>query len=469
MKRLTIPVFACCIIFFVSGCSSQKKTTATVVEENPRPGWVRQKPTENMYYHGVGFAYKVPGRDDHHQIARNNALNDLSGEISIEISNQSLLYQVESDQRVRETYKSTIMSSSNARLEGYELVSVWENEREIWNYYRLSKSEYERIQREKRRKAIEMSVAQFKTAERETDPYRQFTGIISALDAVKEYLGEPLVTDEIDGNSAFLANYLMNRLRTLVDGWELKPSAHVQPVKRGQAIRIPSSFWDGTTVYFTLMSERRPLVNVPFVLSYSGQRNHRQNATTDRNGHVYFVWEKVSSLRAQEQLHARVDLQAMARESTKDPLIQALIDKLREPTASLTLEILPPKVYIESRELLMNEVSSPAILANVFTNEFRKDGMVVVNDIAEADYVLDIKAQTRVGNGAGEATQFVTAYLDATIQLYGMPGRQVMFSTQMNGVRGVQLNDEKAARESYQRAVRDIEREVYPDMRRKVF
>ncbi|MCC5917664.1 MAG: LPP20 family lipoprotein [Cryomorphaceae bacterium] len=456
------------ITIFLLQCTSAKKTTSPPEDPNPRPSWVRQKPSEPDFFHGIGFAYKVPGRDDHHQIARNNALNNLSGEISINISNQSLLHQVESDMKVRETFQSVIRSTNTAKLEGYELVSVWENEREIWNYYRLSKAEHQRIQREKRTKATQMSLDQLRRAETESDPYRKFIGYINALEAVKEYLGEPLTTD-YNGENIFLANHLMNKIRNQVDEWNLTGNKHLISIKRGQAVRVPSNFWTGSSIYFTALSGRDPLVNFPVVLSYSGQRNHRQNVLTDRNGHAYFVWERINSMRAQEQLHARIDLQTMVQEATKDPLILALVNQLREPAASLTIEVLPPKIFIRSEELLMGKPSDSQVLENVFTNEFRKDGFEIVRNPREADYILDINARTRGGNGRGETTQFVTAYLDATIQLFSNPDQNVIYSHQLNNVRGVQLDEERAARETYVRATRDIEREVYPDLRRKVF
>jgi hypothetical protein len=464
--RLKFLLLSPILVFLFASCGGAKKTQASMADENPRPRWVTAKPTDPVFFHGVGFAYKVPGRDDHQQMARNNALHNLASEISVNISAQSLLYQVESDQRVRETFRSTIRSSSTARLEGFELVGSWENEREIWFYYRLSKSEHERIQREKRRKAVDMSLSAFNNSQSESDPYRQFVGMISALDAIKEYLGEPLQAN-IGGENTFLANHIMQQLRQLVDSWNIQPFQNTVSIKRGQAVRVPSSFWEGPVVFFTLQQDRRPIVQAPLVLSYSERRNHQQSATTDRNGHVYFVWDRIASQRSQEQLHARVDLKAIANEASKDPIVMAIVDKLREPASTITLEILPPLVFVQSQERLMGKFIDPPLLANAFANEFRKDGFEVTRNQSDADFILDIKAATRPGNGVGETTQFVTAFLDATIQLMEQPSGRVVFSHQMTGVRGVQLDDDRAARETFTRAIRDIQREVYPDLRRK--
>lgn len=466
MMRYIFVFVSSIFLFLLASCGGGKKNSASLAEENPRPRWVLAKPTEPAFFHGVGFAYKVPERDDHHQVARNNALHNLASEISVNISAQSLLYQVESDQRVRETFRSTIRSSSTARLEGFELIGSWENDREIWFYYRLSKSEHERIQREKRRKALDMSLSAFNNSQSESDPYRQFLGMISALDALKDYLGEPLQV-EIGGENTFLANHIMQQMRQLVDSWNIQAFQNTVSIKRGQAVRVPSSFWEGPTIFFTLQQNRQPIVQAPLVLSYSERRNHQQTATSDRNGNVYFVWDRIASQRSQEQLHARVDLKAIANEASRDPIVLAVVDKLREPAATITIEVLPPLVFVRSQERLMGQVTDPPLLANTFANEFRKDGFEVTRNQSEADFILDIKAATRTGNGVGESTQFVTAFLDATIQLLEQPTGRVVFSHQMTGVRGIQLDDDRAARETFTRAIRDIQREVYPDLRRK--
>ncbi len=456
------------LIGLLVGCGSQQQATTKLVDENPRPSWVRQKPISPAYYHGIGFAYKIPGRDDHTQMARNNALNDLAGEISVNISSQSLLYQVESNQRVRDTYKSTILSSSNASLEGYELVGVWENEREVWNFYRLSKAEHERIQREKRQKAVDMAVAQWERAEREPDPMRRFTGYVSALDAIKVYLGEPLTAD-INGERVFIANHVMNTMRRLVDEWTVTPSQHVTPIKRGQAIRIPSTMWDGASIFFTVNHNRSPLINVPCVLSYSGRRGHREEALTDRNGHVYFTWERIVSQRSQEHLQVHVNLRELARESSDNELILSIVDQLREPTASTTIDIIPAVIFIRSDERLFDERMNGSPIQAAFTSELRKDGFELTRNEADADFVLELNATTRTGNGRGETTQFTTAYIDMTVQLIDQVSGQIAFSKQVEGIRGVQLDEERAGREAFNRAIRDVQREIYPDMRRKAF
>ncbi|MCT4624071.1 MAG: LPP20 family lipoprotein, partial [Schleiferiaceae bacterium] len=90
-------------IFFLIGCSSTK-----VIEPEPTvapaPNWVKQKPIESPYYSGIGMAIK--SSPDYLAIAKNNALNDLASEISVQIKSSSVLYQVENNDRFREEFKA---------------------------------------------------------------------------------------------------------------------------------------------------------------------------------------------------------------------------------------------------------------------------------------------------------------------------------------------------------------------------
>ena len=54
-----------------------------------------------------------------------------------------------------EELKSEIRSTTEAELDGYELVEQWQDKKEYWIYYRLSKVKYQVAREEKVNRAIE--------------------------------------------------------------------------------------------------------------------------------------------------------------------------------------------------------------------------------------------------------------------------------------------------------------------------
>ena len=113
MKQFAHIIFA----FLLVSCGTQKEV---VTEEPvaPRPSWVTSKPIDPGMYSGIGMAYKSAGAD-YIAIAKNNALNDLASEISVNISSSSLFYQIEQDDNLREEFQANTQLKSKENLEGY--------------------------------------------------------------------------------------------------------------------------------------------------------------------------------------------------------------------------------------------------------------------------------------------------------------------------------------------------------------
>lgn len=133
MKRSIIIPIVCylSLVVIVNGC----KTSGL-------PQWIRQHPVHPDYYIGVGIARKIAGQTDHAARARENALNEIASNIAVNIMSESNLMIIQEAGVLRETFIANITSNTKAVLEGYELVDVWENDKEYRAFYRLSKRKH---------------------------------------------------------------------------------------------------------------------------------------------------------------------------------------------------------------------------------------------------------------------------------------------------------------------------------------
>ena len=164
------------------------------------PNWVAQRPVNNNYYIGIGIA--STSSSNYIQSAKNSALNDLSSEISVNISSELVDIMVEKSGMNAEESRSVIHASTKADLEGYEVMGTWENGFEYWVYYRLSKSTYKAQQELKRKNAISLSLDLFKKGkEKETNWNTKGSTInsaieyyVQALKPIENYYGDPLET-----------------------------------------------------------------------------------------------------------------------------------------------------------------------------------------------------------------------------------------------------------------------------------
>ena len=129
MKRIYLFVFT----VFLVGCSGVKEIG---LPEVIYPNWISSRPISSAFYIGIAKASKQTS--DYQAIAKQNALADLSSEISVTLSSASIFHQIDKGETYREEYQALIQVESQKQLEGYTLVDSWESESEYWMYYQLS-------------------------------------------------------------------------------------------------------------------------------------------------------------------------------------------------------------------------------------------------------------------------------------------------------------------------------------------
>ena len=442
---------------FVFSCGVKK--TASIEPMPVAPNWVQQKPIENFYYSGIGMAVK--SGNNYQAIAKNNALNDLASEISVQINSTSVLYQVESNEQFREDFRANTRLSSIENIEGFELVDSFENGREFWVYYRLSKSEYLALKKAREEKAISRALDLYSTA-KEFRLNTQYDDAliygVKSIEAIKAYLGEGLKVD-YDGEEIYLGNELFSFISETVNDINIRPVLGDFEITRGQTP-------DPTQLAFSVSTEKfSSLTDIPIYFYYSGQRIKNNEHYSDYNGMVSYPLGKITSLNPREYLQANLNLVGLSKEATEDPFVRKLIAKISGSDARINLTIKKPLVYIKSLELNFNDTLSSKVLATTFKKEFLESSFQVTSNLENADYLLDLSSNTdKISSSGG----FFSASLNANIKFYDNR-LNLLYTYQINNLKGVQLDYDKAGKDAYQKASEQIEKLIFRQLRRKVF
>src|ERR1043166_2977757 len=107
------------IFFALAACKGKKeavKEAQTVAESKPAPSWVSSRPNDGFKYVGIGFCDKA--KNTNYTIeAKKNALYDLSSEIKVDISSNSVLYSVQNNKNFNESFNSMTKMSNSANIE----------------------------------------------------------------------------------------------------------------------------------------------------------------------------------------------------------------------------------------------------------------------------------------------------------------------------------------------------------------
>ena len=454
MKQLIAAIFLALLV----ACGSKKEVAQPVYA--PKPDWASSKPIESFYYAGIGMAYKSAGAD-FSAIAKNNALNDLASEISVNVSSSSLFYQVEQDENLRQEFQANTRLKSKENLEGYELVGSYENATEFWVYYRLDKSKFEALKKQRLENAIALSKQLFENAYqfKAGDQYAEsvkFT--VKAIAALEDYMAEPLQT-EWHGKQVFLLVELYGFLQQTVSDIRLQPIYASINVKRGQAVGADKLSFSTTN------PNGIPLVSIPIYFYYSGERITNNQLYSNMYGIAAYTLPRISSTNSKEYFQANVNMVSLVSEATDDAFIRKLLAKVSGPEARIEINVVKPIVYIQSTELNLGEAMATQLLANAFKQNFVDGGFEITTIKSQADYLLSIEAATRESN---RQQQFYTAALDATFTFLSAEGA-LLYEKQTQGFMGMQLSNAQAGEDAYRKLAVEINKRYFRELRRKVF
>ena len=354
--------------FLLLSCKTQEVVTEPV---DVPPEWVRQKPLDFDYYSGIGMAYK--STPDFQSIAKNNALNDLSSEISVQINSSSVLYQVEQNENFREEFKANTRLKSIENLEGFELAGTYENGREYWVFYRLSKSEFNAIKAARKQTALDRSTDLFKKAQwfRENLQYDDALIFgIKAMESIREYLGEGLLV-EMEGESIYYGNELYSFITDLVNDIQILPAYEHLEIIRGNSLKMEQ------LSFLVSNREGTPLDGIPIYFYYSGDRIKNNEVLSNSNGIVSFALKKIISKHNREYFQANLNMVHLVKEATDDPIISQLVSKLSGPESRIEIDIKSPSVYITSEESRFGEPLNVHLLQSAFKKEFLESGFMI--------------------------------------------------------------------------------------------
>jgi hypothetical protein len=205
-----------------------------------KPDWVENRPTNELYYIGIGLASKAKNPFDYQQVAKKNAVNDLISEIKITVSSNSILTQFQNNTEFKQQFESDIKITAINTIESFNVVDSWEDKDYFWIYYKLSKEEYKEAKRRKLVAAVEQAENYFEKAESlPRDQYIQSLRLkIKALAVVQHYLNEGIQSFH-HGKNIYLVNEIISSIQDQLYEVELVNNAGPLTGKVGRPVSEP--------------------------------------------------------------------------------------------------------------------------------------------------------------------------------------------------------------------------------------
>lgn len=450
-----VPVIAAAFVF--GACRSKQglqQTESPVALAPDRPAWVAARPVTDADYIGIGSC--PVARADFQETAKKNALNDLASEISVTVEGNSLLYTLDRKYKFDEEYTSTIATRTKERIEGYELVDSYNDGTTYWTYYRLNKAGYAHLKAQRKQQAIDQATDLYSRANATLaagDLKGAFDLDLRGLIAMKDYWGESDLVS-VDGRSIPLANELFNDLQKMASGVRLA----LLPEKC--TLDWSNHFSRQMLITATYAPSGKALAQLPIVVQYPAQGGMvTESRNTDAEGRSRTTVQRMEAGTDALDLVVRPDVDALVSGDLDPAFTKPLIGSLTIPETRVPIERVMPKFMVKGTETNMGKPMGDAPLSLALKEVLTSKGFRAVDREADADLVVEITASTRE---MGESNGFFTVALDEAVKARDRRSGEVVYAGGKQGLKGIQLDYNKAGQDAYKKAAVDLRSDLAP-------
>jgi hypothetical protein len=456
--RIYSPV-ALLIVFLFASCSGSKDTTSASQQstiEVPAPEWVGNRPHSPSYYIGIGSCSKFSQPYDYQTIAKKNALNDLASEISVRVQGQTFLNSLEVNKSFSEEFISNVSTSTDAKIEDYEIAGSWENKNEFWVFYRLDKAKYQAWKMAKKSAALNLANDFYQKgleAERNSNVTAAFDLYMRGIFALKDYWNESNEYMSAAGK-VYLDNEIFSSMQKMCGNLKLSTDKN--------RVKLTSENNFTQDVFATLSLDGRAVKGLTVKYSYEKvQGMHRSEVITTEVGHAAVPVNEVNFSNSANAVTIELDLTKLKVQDLDQKVQDGFIQSFKTDRKVLPIEAVLPSFFIISNELNYGASSSTRVLHSALSGALVAKGLRIAGKESEADFVASIESNTKEG---GQANGFVVAFLEVNLVVKNRKTGEVAFSETLSSVKGLQLNKDAAGIEAYKKGKEKVEQALTPKL-----
>lgn len=431
-----------------------------------KPKWITERPIDNNYYIGIGKSNKITSKADYLQIAKNNALNDIISEISVQISSNSILNQIEHNSEYKETYEAQIKTTTKNNIEGYELVDTWEGKEEYWVYYRLSKADYQRKKREALDRAKNLSkdfYEKAQQAEADFDINNSLIYYVKSFDAIKANIGEDLSVFTLEGR-IYLDHAIYKSIQDIFS------RIRIIPEKELYTIQALSSKNEAVFVKVKLKTEleTQNISNLPITFSFTDVSiNASENTVSMNNGKALCTIANMAPKGKSQQIKAELNTNIYFGEDTPDNLLRKLFNEQESnPYGNITIVVKEIFAYLESQEMFLGKINTNKPITRILKEELSETFFSFTDNKENADVFIHVNSEVKEGTKL-ENHNLHTAFLDFTISITNPKSNLEIYSNNISNLKGIKSGDfELAAQDAIAKIELKIKNEIIPEIRK---
>ncbi len=430
-----------------------------------KPDWVKQRPSDTSYFIGRSMSLKQEGDINYMTETRNKALKQLSSEIKVNISSNSILHQFENNYQVKESFESKTFESVEATLEGYE-VFTWENKKEYWVMMRLSKEKYELQKKLKLDNAKKLSATYYTDGLKSIkngDIYQGLSQYIQAIKSIQQHVNEDLNYHDINGDYN-LGIDIYNSIQDALKKLNLQSEKDVYIVQFSQELQIPLRL---QATYSDIKGNKHPVSNLPLNFSFTkGNGELITNGITDNQGEATCSVSRFISKRKTQEITAIFNAHKLYEKEDAETqiLLNAFFREESLPLSRFNIEVKKSSAYLEINEVVFGVNPNTKTLGNMIKSELAQSYFNITNEKENADFIVKINSNFIAGDekkGKGYALYIV--FVDFNISIYDNKSKMEIFVDGFSDLKGMLPGSyEHALKNARSKAKQKIINDIFP-------
>ncbi|MBY0434334.1 MAG: LPP20 family lipoprotein [Cyclobacteriaceae bacterium] len=452
MKRILLAFLA------LTACSPSITNSSLKTDlQNTKPTWLSTKPQTDSYFVGIGHSNK-DGANNYVQEAKKSALEDLVSEIKVNVSSTSVLTQIDENKEFRDKYEQMIQTTAADEIEEFELADSWEDEKNYWVYYRLSKQRYREIKEQQKRDAVTLALDFFtkaKQSERSNSPIQALGFYYQGFRAVEKYLAEP-ISLTFEGKEIILTNEIYASMQELLDKFQLTATPSQLTLNR----RVTQSS-QSVVVKAIDKATKKAVNDLPLKAAFDkGSGNVFPTYKTDGSGEAKILLTKIGSRDLEQTVGVSVDLLAFAGANPSE-VFSYVSSKMNAPKTSILLQVQRPLVYLTSVEKNFGVPRTNQQVTNRIKNFLTSQGFEFTDQKEKAELAVDITSDSEKGSASGS---IFISYVTSVVRVSTMKDNKEIYATTLDRVKGYSLDYDRASQEAYNKSLELLDKEKMPEL-----
>nr|WP_321406692.1 LPP20 family lipoprotein [uncultured Carboxylicivirga sp.] len=436
-----------------------------LMEAKKKPDWVKQRPNDPTYYIGIAMMPKEGSEVEYKQAARNNALKQMSSEIKVTVSSNSVLSKIETSYQFVENYESKVETSVLETLEGYE-VNTWEDKSEFWVMMKLSKQRYAQIQEMKLDKAKMLAstfLSDAKKAIAVNDAFSALNYLAKATTSLKDHLESDLTYKTVDGTYN-VGTEVFSTIQDVFRRIELVPVQSSYSIQFSKQLEVPIGI---NALFHSDNGEKVPLTGLPLVFEFTkGEGYLASQAKTNLDGYAGVSITRLLSKRKSQEITATFDFNSVMDNEDEEVhnLLEIFFPPKQLPSTFIAIEVQKSKAYLITEESVFGELDDQGAFSNMIKTQLNNNFFTFTTNMDDADFVVKINSKFVAGESRkGQGYEVFLVFAEFNISIFDTQSQTEIFADQLSGIRGMRPgNYEYALKDSRVKLLDQFEKKIEP-------